>query len=92
MCSRFIRLHSCGCQAEAVTLTVAQAFNIAYERWQDQKKKKEVKRAAQAKEKSSNKDDTDGPLGRFPCPSISRSEPPTLSLTQMASFNCREVY
>jgi len=53
-----------------VTLTVAQAFNIAYERWQDQKKKKEEKRAAEAaqtaKEKSNSKGDTDGPLGTLP--------------------------
>lgn len=34
----------CVCwQAEAITLTVAQAFNIAYEKWQAHKKKKEKK-------------------------------------------------
>lgn len=34
-------------QAEAITLTVAQAFNIAFERWQAQKKKKAARQQQQ---------------------------------------------
>lgn len=34
-------------QAEAITLTVAQAFNIAFERWQSQKKKKAARQQQQ---------------------------------------------
>lgn len=39
-------------QAEAITLTVAQAFNIAYEKWQVHKKKKEEKRELKKQHKS----------------------------------------
>ena len=34
-------------QAEAITLTVAQAFNIAFERWQSHKKKKAARQQQQ---------------------------------------------
>ncbi len=33
-------------KAEAITLTVAQAFNIAFERWQAHKKRKEAQKKA----------------------------------------------
>ena len=33
-------------KAEAITLTVAQAFNIAFERWQTHKKRKEMEKKA----------------------------------------------
>ena len=38
-------------QAEAITLTVAQAFNIAFERWQSHKKKKAARQQQQQQQK-----------------------------------------
>ncbi len=38
-------------QAEAITLTVAQAFNIAFERWQSHKKKKAARQQQQQQQR-----------------------------------------
>lgn len=43
-------------QAEAITLTVAQAFNIAYEKWQAHKKKKEERNSQQKKSLQSSEE------------------------------------
>jgi low density lipoprotein receptor adapter protein 1 len=47
-------------KAEAVTLTVAQAFNVAYQRWQEIKKKK--KEAAKAKRDQELKEKSKSPV------------------------------
>ena len=50
-----------------MTLTVAQAFNIAYEKWNEQKRKKEERKKHTLKQQTSSSKNTnaDEPLGKF---------------------------
>ena len=60
LCDRYL-ISPSPSQAEAITLTVAQAFNIAFERWQSHKKKKAARQQQQQQQQQQQKLQGGGP-------------------------------